>query len=137
MARGPPKPKTLGDRIKATRVARGWSQVDLAAAIGVANTEVSDWERDRHEPLAGRAAKIAEEMGVTLDFLLYGNSPKSLQSKLDNAPTDIRAIATNSEAWPYIRALGIFLRSEKAPMDAYRYMGKFLYRLQKGLDRRR
>jgi transcriptional regulator with XRE-family HTH domain len=36
---------TLGERIRVTRAARGWTQVDPATHLGVTTTTISRWER--------------------------------------------------------------------------------------------
>jgi transcriptional regulator with XRE-family HTH domain len=41
--------ETMGQRIKAMREQRGWSQTDLAEKVGVTFSAVSQWERDETE----------------------------------------------------------------------------------------
>lgn len=49
------------------RVARGWSQVDLARELGVARRTVQNWERERVPP--GKVGRVAEILGVPLEEL--------------------------------------------------------------------
>lgn len=56
--------RALGARIRAARVARGWKQRELAAAIHVEPITVSRWERGQHSPeldLLGRVADALDQ----------------------------------------------------------------------------
>lgn len=45
-----PKPKPLADRLRAYRTARGLSQSEAAAALGVNVRTLQGWESGRFEP---------------------------------------------------------------------------------------
>jgi transcriptional regulator with XRE-family HTH domain len=46
-----PSPATLGEAVRRARKdARGWTQVELAAALGVDQATVSKWERGENSP---------------------------------------------------------------------------------------
>ncbi len=55
---------SAGERIKAVRKARGWSQRELARRIGVSAMAVSKWENGTVEPDTSRLCAIAEVTGV-------------------------------------------------------------------------
>lgn len=45
-----PEPEMPGWRIRALRQVRGWSQYDLARAVGVSRPAVAQWEADLYRP---------------------------------------------------------------------------------------
>ncbi len=46
----PKHPKTLGERIRKTRMDKGWLQKDLAKHLGVCEDSITCWENDRSIP---------------------------------------------------------------------------------------
>ena len=60
----------FGEKIKAFRMSRGLSQVDLAGKLGVTKQSVSNWENENIMPSIDMLIKIAEFFSVTTDFLL-------------------------------------------------------------------
>jgi transcriptional regulator with XRE-family HTH domain len=62
----------LGERIKNRRQALGLTQKQLATAIGLTPQHISAIEQDERAPSLPSLAKIAEELGVTADYLLTG-----------------------------------------------------------------
>lgn len=64
--------QTLGQRIRAAREALGESQVNLAAAAGISQGYLSQLETDEREPTLSIAARLARELGVSLDELASG-----------------------------------------------------------------
>lgn len=70
---------TFGDRIRKVRRTAGMSSRDFAAALGVTNSGLAQWETDRSLPrdIKGAAAKVSELTGVSADWLVTGEcSPK-------------------------------------------------------------
>lgn len=65
-------PESVGARIRTHRQARGWTQDDLATAVGVSRSAVAQWETDRAGQVRGNLARIAEVLGVSLEALLHG-----------------------------------------------------------------
>ena len=60
----------IGANIKFYRKQAGMKQKDLAAAIGVASTTVTGYEKGYRKPDAIMISKIAQALGVTGDDLL-------------------------------------------------------------------
>ena len=50
---------------------RGWSQTQLALKLDVHPKQVSGWERAAHTPSTDVLVKIAEVLGVSLDYLAF------------------------------------------------------------------
>lgn len=66
----------LGERICECRKAKGWSQKELAALIGVSNKAVSKWETGAAAPKTETLIKLASALGVTTEELLSGKNPE-------------------------------------------------------------
>ncbi|MEX2627859.1 MAG: substrate-binding domain-containing protein [Ilumatobacteraceae bacterium] len=60
------------DRIRALRVARGWSQADLAGRAGVTRQLVGAVEAGRHAPNVTAALGLARALGATVEELFDG-----------------------------------------------------------------
>jgi transcriptional regulator with XRE-family HTH domain len=63
---------TLGRRIKERRRALGLTQQELAQALGVTPQHISVIEQDKRTPSLSSLARMAEQLGVTVDFLVAG-----------------------------------------------------------------
>lgn len=60
----------LSQRLKELRKSENMSQVALAKLIGVAQSNVSDWENDVSRPEYENLIKIAKIFDVSTDYLL-------------------------------------------------------------------
>ena len=58
--------------IRELRQERGWTQLELANAIGVTPVTVFNWERGRHEPKASQLRALARAFGVSMDEVDFG-----------------------------------------------------------------
>ena len=67
---------TTGEIIRALRKQRGWSQAELARRLGVkGNSRVANWETGNNQPDTKALFLIAQNFGVSVDFLLNGGNP--------------------------------------------------------------
>lgn len=64
-------------KIKEARQIAKLTQKELAARIGVSAGTLSDYENGNHDPKSDYLSKIADECGVTVDFLLGRESIKT------------------------------------------------------------
>jgi transcriptional regulator with XRE-family HTH domain len=66
------KPTTPGGRIAAARDRAGMTQFQLAVACGVGQTQIADWERDRHPagPKLATLRKLAKGLGCKVFILV-------------------------------------------------------------------
>lgn len=62
--------RALGHRIRQARVAADLRQVDLARALGIDPSMVSQWESGSAEPRAGQIAEVARLTGARAGWLL-------------------------------------------------------------------
>lgn len=78
---------TLGEAIKSARGSR--DQTWVALQLGVSQTTISDWERDRNAPRPGKFKQIEEVLGMapgTLAAIHYGESVAP--ASIDDAPVE-------------------------------------------------
>ena len=72
----PPGTDTVGDRIRNTRMERGWTQDFLANEVGVSRSAVAQWETDRAGQVRGNLSRIADALGVSVEYLLHGHASR-------------------------------------------------------------
>lgn len=65
---------TPGDRIRERREERGWTQEDLAGKAGMSKGFLSDLENNKRNVSAAYVLKIANALGVSLDYLMRGET---------------------------------------------------------------
>lgn len=63
---------TFGEKLKALRKEKGYSQEEFAEVLFVSRQAVSKWESDRGMPEVNTLIQISNMFGVTLDYLLKG-----------------------------------------------------------------
>jgi transcriptional regulator with XRE-family HTH domain len=64
---------TMGSRIAGRRVENRWTQDQLAERAGLSPKYLSRVERDHVNPGAALLSRIAEALGVTMDYLNNGS----------------------------------------------------------------
>lgn len=62
--------ETLGQRIRALRKARGFSQQQLGDSLGWGDTRLSMYERDQRTPKIHQLRELAKQLGCTLEDLV-------------------------------------------------------------------
>jgi putative transcriptional regulator len=66
----------IQNRIKELRSARGWTQEQLAKAVGVSRQSINSIERDRYVPSLVLALTFAQVFGCTTDQIFTLESEK-------------------------------------------------------------
>lgn len=64
------RPLLFGERVLTERRRRGLSQTQLADIVGVSVSSIRNYENNISYPDTKKAMKIADALGVSLDFLL-------------------------------------------------------------------
>ena len=64
------------NRVKELRIARGWTQEQLANAVGVSRQSINSIERDRYVPSLPLALSFAQVFGCTTDEIFTLESEK-------------------------------------------------------------
>lgn len=97
-------------RIAEARYERGWTQEQLAEAIGTTQATVQRWESGQVVPQVSRLEDISRAMGVTLSFLLGIDSEKQapdLSSQEQELVDIMRTITPEGQRQLMIYARGI------------------------------
>lgn len=61
----------LGNKLRAARDAKGWTQAELAAAIGVSRKTINTVENGVFIPSTVVALKLAKALGVRVEQLFF------------------------------------------------------------------
>src|SRR5580700_8500478 len=70
-------PQDIGARIRASREDRGWTQDQLANAVGVSRSAVAQWETGRAGQVTTNLTRIAEVLEVGVEYLMYGDDKRA------------------------------------------------------------
>ncbi len=104
----------FGERLTAVRKRKKISQDELAKAIGVHAPVIGRYERDEVKPSIEVAAKIAEALGVSLDYLV-GIADTELDSSLTQKILAIQQL-DDEDRIAIIKTIDALLRDAKARM---------------------
>jgi len=93
--------KSIGNRIKEIRTAKGWTQATLAEKSGVEPSNISHIERAATKLSLPTMVNIANALEVTLDEIAYGSLVKSTHVSVkiideilaDCTPQELKSIA--------------------------------------------
>jgi len=66
----------LQNRLKEMRTGRGWTQQDLAHAVGVTRQTIIAIEKGGYEPSVRLALELAGKLAVSVDDLFWVSSPR-------------------------------------------------------------
>lgn len=102
---------TFGERITLIRKQLKWSQEDLAKKVGTSAPIIGRYERDEIKPSIEVAAKMAELLNVSLDYLV-GKTDVLLDNKVMNRITEIQKLSPDEQKTVF-SLLDAFLRDTK------------------------
>jgi putative transcriptional regulator len=74
-------PPTILNRVKELRTARGWTQEQLAHAVGVSRQSINSIERDRYVPSLMLALAFAQIFGCSTDQIFTLKAEKQENRK--------------------------------------------------------
>lgn len=70
---------TYGERLRAARKARGWSQRELGRRVGVSGAAVSRWEMDRTRPYCGARECL---VALAFDIDVPPKTPRTVMARI-------------------------------------------------------
>ena len=66
----------MGVRIRQVRRERGWTQDELANAVGVSRSAVAQWETGRAGQVTTNLTRIAEALEIGVEYIMYGDDKR-------------------------------------------------------------
>jgi transcriptional regulator with XRE-family HTH domain len=102
---------SFGKRLLEARKRKGISQDELAKHLGTKGPAIGRYERDEMNPSIEAAAKMAELLDVSLDYLV-GKTDVLLDSKITNRITEIQKLSAEEQKTVF-SFLDAFLRDTK------------------------
>lgn len=74
-----------GRRIENLRAQKGLSQLELATKMGYkSDSTISKWEKGSNIPTGKKLAMLAQILGTTSDYILFGTEPNKPSIDLSN-----------------------------------------------------
>lgn len=70
-------PTDIGTRVRDVRRERGWTQDEFARRVGVSRSAVAQWETGRAGQVTGNLTRIADVLGIGVEYLTYGNAKRA------------------------------------------------------------
>src|ERR1700677_1945798 len=70
-------PTEMGVRIRDVRRERGWTQDQLANAVGVSRSAVAQWETGRAGQVTTNLTRIAEVLEIGVEYIMYGDHKRA------------------------------------------------------------
>jgi len=105
------KNETTGQRIRALRRSKKLTQVQLAKIAGVSSPAVTEWEKDGYLPKAASLEAMANEFGVTTEYILTG------KGEATNNATNVTPISPKmAPVLSWVQA-GVFTNVEAVDMS--------------------
>jgi len=103
--------QSAGQRIRALRRLKKLTQVQLAKVAGVSSPAVTEWEKDSYLPKAASLEAMANEFGVTTEYILTGKGGE-FKSERNVAPVSPKMAPVLS----WVQA-GVFTNVESVDMS--------------------
>src|ERR1700756_4193880 len=119
---GPSFATEFGARLRAIREKRGFTQSQLAEAIGTYAPQISKYETGEVVPEGETLAALAEVMDVSLDELVLGRSNDRADDPAPRLRTSVRALEETADRRMLDMAAtminGLVLQAHQARLDA-------------------
>ena len=104
---------SLGQKITKIRKEKKLSQVDVASYVGVSRDAISKYERDDIVPSVENANKIAQILGVSLDYLMSEDDTLEIVDiDMLNRMKEIQRLSEDDKS-TVIKIIDAFIRDTK------------------------
>ena len=94
--------KQRGSRIESLRASKGISQLELAKMLGYkSDSTISKWESGASIPTGTKIVKLAQALGTSTDYILFGDGPAIANNDTIAGYTsdDLRKMAENAKTF--------------------------------------
>ena len=90
------EPKIIGQRIRKKRLELAINQKELADRVGISPSAINQYEKADKIPSTETLVKLAQELGITTDYLLGATSEEELflDASVANAFRDFKGLSS-------------------------------------------
>lgn len=111
---------TLGDRVHQLRKEAGYTQSELSKKIGISHTQMARYEVKGVQPPADVLNKLADVLGVSIDFLVRGEKDKYATDTIKDTElvNQFRQLSDlpKEEKNVVVKFIGAYIRDYKAKL---------------------
>lgn len=114
--------KLFSQNLKFLRKRAGFTQSELGEKIGVGTTTISNYEAGNSEPNIDLILSLSKVLGVSLDMLIIGESPKSYKPIEEEVMELVGVVAERQAEY------------NKLPVDMPAMIAEYLRGLEKRIE---
>ena len=103
---------TFGERITYARKQKKMTQNDLGKAVGTSGDIIGKYERNEIKPSIDTAAKIAEALSVTIDYLVKEGEYQNIDNETLKRMTQLEKLSPEDKSHVFAMLDAFFAKSK-------------------------
>lgn len=103
---------TFGERITYARKQKKMTQSDLGKIVGTSGDIIGKYERDEIKPSIDTAAKIADALNVTIDYLVKDAQYQNINEETLKRMKDVEKLSPEDKSHVYAMLDAFFAKSK-------------------------
>jgi len=103
---------TFGERITYARKQKKMTQNDLGKAVGTSGDIIGKYERNEIKPSIDTAAKIAEALGVTIDYLVKEGEYQNIDNETLKRMKELAKLSKEDKAHVFAMLDAFFAKNK-------------------------
>ncbi len=103
---------TFGERITYARKQKKMTQNDLGKAVGTSGDIIGKYERNEIKPSIDTAAKIAEALGVTIDYLVKEGEYQNIDNETLKRMKELEKLSKEDKAHVFAMLDAFFAKNK-------------------------
>ncbi len=103
---------TFGERIISLRKKQKWSQDELAKKVGTSAPIIGRYERNEIKPSIDTAAKIADSLGVTIDYLVKEGEYQNIDNETLKRMKELEKLTPEDKAHVFAMLDAFFAKNK-------------------------
>lgn len=103
---------TFGERITYARKQKKMTQNDLGKAVGTSGDIIGKYERNEIKPSIDTAAKIADSLGVTIDYLVKEGEYQNIDNETLKRMKQLEKLSTEDKSHVFAMLDAFFAKNK-------------------------
>jgi transcriptional regulator with XRE-family HTH domain len=103
---------TFGERITYARKQKKMTQNDLGKAVGTSGDIIGKYERNKIKPSIDTAAKIADSLGVTIDYLVKEGEYQNIDNETLKRLKELEKLSKEDKAHVFAMLDAFFAKNK-------------------------